>query len=351
MKKTFRYLAIIFTLLGAFLIWKFYPLGQEPVRIGYFLGGRVNIIYRTYIDNYFDKEGVKVKLYTKFLRGDEIYEVPKTDEETRELMKKGKRFGKMGGPEIVEKIVRGEFDGGTIGEASFISSISKGMPIMAVAMLGYDSVPGKAIIMRSDVKIRSPADFKGKTMISRRAGPGDEIFFLEFLKDIGISPDDLIVISQVDEENATTLLEEKKIDGGLYHLANARRLVLAGTAYVYRPMDWMDSALSHAVLVFHKDYLKNHRDEVQKIVNAYVKRIAYEKSIPDEERDRSWRKGLMMEGEFEELEIPTYDLPPKMRVDLLNKMQDLLLEYNDIERKVDIKDFVDDSYVDNAKHF
>jgi len=328
----------------------------QPVRIGYFHGGRVNMIYRTFLYNYFDQEGVAVELYTKYLYGDEIVKVPKTNEATLALLLARERqdsqrnvFGKMSGTEIVEKIMAGEFDGGTIGESSFLASIQKGLPIVAVAMLGYDAVPGKGIIMRSDVKINSPSDFKGKTLISRRAGPGDAIFLREFLGDIGLVPGkDLTMIDQVGELDAETWLEEKKIDGGLYHLVAVKRLVDSGLAYVYRPMDWMDSAISHALLVFHKDYVANHREEVQRVVQAYVKRVAYEKSIPDEQRDRSWDKGLMMEGEFEGMEIPTYDLPPKIRTDLLEAMQGLLLKYGEIDQAVDITNFVDTSFVDNA---
>ena len=321
---------------------------DNPIRIGYFLGGRVNIIYRTSIYNYFDDEGVNVNLYTKFLREEEIFEVPKSEEE-RVKMSKGKRnFGKMSGIEIVDGMVAGIFDGGTIGESSFIASINKGIPLVAVALLGYDAVPGKFILIRSDVEINSSEDLKGKTLISRRAGPGDAIFFREFLKDEGIGEDDVTIIDQVGEDDSETLLKEKKIDGGLYHLALGRRLVKAGEGYVYRPMDWMNSALSHALLVFDKNYLETHREEVQRFVNAYVNRIAYEKSIPEEEKDRSWSKGLMMVGEFQGMRIPIYDLPPRLRPELLEEMQDLLLEYGEIDAKVDIEDFIDYGFVETA---
>jgi ABC-type nitrate/sulfonate/bicarbonate transport system substrate-binding protein len=321
---------------------------ENPIRIGYFLGGRVNIIYRTSIYDYFDNEGILVNLYTKFLNNDEIFLVPKSEEERRKFTDGRPHFGKMSGLEIVEGIEEGRFDGGTTGEASFIDAVTRGAPIVAVAQLGYDAVPGKLILMRSDIIINSPEDLKGKTFISRRAGPGDAIFFREFLKAEGISEEDVTVIDQVDEDDAITLLREKKIDGGLYHLARGKRIVEEGLGYVYRPMDWMNSQLSHSVLVFGKTYLETHREEVQRFVNAYVKRIAYEKSIPEEEKDETWNKGLMMAREFEEMNIPGYDLPPKVRVDFLEQIQDLLLEYGEIDKTVTISDFVDGNFVERA---
>lgn len=361
-KNFYNYLIIILILLaGYFLAQKFYVPDEKidpattarPVRIGYFHGGRVNMIYRTSIYNYFDEEGLDVELYTKFLKSDELFEVPKNHSETSEMWSgktaHGNPFGKMTGIEIVDRIMRGDLEGGTIGESSFISSVNEGLPIVAVAMLGYDAVPGKAIIMRNGVEINSIDDLRGKTLISRRAGPGDYIFLREFLKDIGlVANKDLTIIDQVDEDDAHIWLDEGKIDGGLYHLTTVRRLVLADLAYVYRPMNWMDSAISHAVLVFHKDYVESHREEVQKVVDAYVKRIAYERNLPDEEKNTTWDKGLTMGAEFQGMRMPAYDLPPRLRVDLLEEVQNLLLEYDFIDEKIDINDFIDKEFVEEA---
>jgi ABC-type nitrate/sulfonate/bicarbonate transport system substrate-binding protein len=131
-------------------------------------------------------------------------------------------------------------------------------------------------------------------------------------------------------------------------LARGKRIVEEGLGYVYRPMDWMNPQLSQAVLVFHKEYLETHREEVQRFVNAYVKRIAYEKSIPEEEKDASWSKGLMMAGKFEDMVIPTYDLPPTLRPALLEEMQDLMIQYGELDKKVDVEDFIDYTFVIQA---
>ena len=357
-KNLYAYLILIsIFIIASFFIRELYSADEKieivtpipPVRIGYFHGTPTNMIYRAHINNYFDEEVIDVKLYTKFLRGEEFFEVPKSEEEKKKLAEGMIGFGAVSGMEVADEIMRGEFDGGTIGSSSFVASIHKGVPLVAVAMLGYDAVPKKAIVMRNDVKINSPEDFMGKTLISLRSGPGDAIILREFLKDIGlVANKDLTVIDQVDGDYANEWLREKKIDGGLYHLGVTRRLVLSGVAYVYRPMNWMDSAISHVVLAFHKDYIESHREEVQKVVNAYVKRILYEKNLPDEQKDRSWDKGLMMEGEFQGMRVPAYDLPPKLRVDLLQEVQNLLLEYGEIDSIVDINNFIDNSFVEES---
>ena len=135
-KKPHIYIILILILIGApFLIREFYPADEKteiisterPVRIGYFHGGRVNMMYRTLIYDYFDEEGVSVELYTRFLKKDELFKVPETDRETTAMWigktEFGNPFGKMRGTEIVDEIMAGELDGGTIGESSFIDSI------------------------------------------------------------------------------------------------------------------------------------------------------------------------------------------------------------------------------------
>ena len=255
---------------------------------------------------------------------------------------------KLTGVEIVDLILENKIDGGVIGESSFVQKIHEGAPIVAVALLGYTPIPGKCILLRKGLKINSVEDFKGKTLASRRAGPGDAIFLREFIEDIGLTEKDINIIDQTDDADHKRWIKTGEIDGGLYHLHTARKLISSDAAYFYRAMDWMDPAISHAVLVFTRDYISNYPENVQKIVNAYVKRIAFENSIPEEDKDGSLDKGLMMKGDFLGMEIPKYDFPPRIRLDLLNKVRDLLLKYGYIDAKKNIINFVDNSFVEKT---
>lgn len=342
---------------------------ENIVKIGYFHGGRVNMIYRTHINSFFDEEGINVKLYTQNLKSTNLFEVPKSNVEVRMMAEAGS-FGKIRGTEIVELMLEGVVDGGTIGEGSFIRMVNDGAPIVAVALLGYENTPGLAIVMRKGIAINSVDDFRGLTLLSRRSGPGGTIFLKEFFEEIGFASEDLNVINaygnnskdwqskkkedyvnviyQVDEDDSRNWFIDGSIDGGLYHFSTVRILVHEDAGYIYRPMDWMKPDVSHAVLVFNKDYVQNHPEEVQKVVTAYVKRVKYEKDLPENEKDRSWDKGLFMENNFQGLAIPRYDFPPKIRINPLNEMQDLQLKYGYIEEKINIEEFIDDSFVDKA---
>lgn len=322
--------------------------GEGEVRLGYFHGGRTNMIYRAYIDDYFKNEQVDVGLYTKNLNKENFFNIS-DDEVSAQQLAKESDFGKVSGEEIISEIINGRLDGGTVGESSFISAISKGDQIVAVASLGHMTSPARAILIRSDLDIKSPADFKGRTLIARRAGPGDGVLLREFAESIGLDPDrDLNIIEDVSDDDSMTLIKNKKIDGGLYHLLAAKYLIESGMAKIHKLMDWVDPGISHALLVFSRDYIKNNPDKVQKIINAYVGRIEYEFNLPEEEKNESWDKGLMMEGEFEGMSIPKYDLPPKLKPDKLNQMQNLLLKHGEIDKKINTEDYLDHSFVEEA---
>lgn len=324
----------------------------DVVKLGYFHGGRSNMIYRTHLFGFFEKEGVKVELHTKILREPGLVKVPSDHQEMRRRVKRSKRlFGKMSGIEIVDKMKKGVLAGGVVGEASFVYCVHRGDPITAVAMLGHDvkGLPGKAIMLRNGLVIRSPEDFRGKTLASRRAGPGDAIFLREFLKDIGMLGDPTIrIIDQMDEDRYRRNLATGKIDGGLSHLKTAQRLVRRRAGYVYRRMDWMNPEISHALLVFRKDFLEGRPEAARKIVTAYMRRIRFEKDLPEERINRSWDKGLMMEGTFRGMSIPRYDYPPLVRMDLLEEMQALLLEYGKIKEKRDLSPHVDNGMLEDV---
>lgn len=328
---------------------------NKAIRIGYFRGGRTALFYRAFIDDYFKEEGVEVILKTKILHESKYLPAPKDINEIRNV----KYFGKVTGEELIEEIVKGNIDGATVGESAFILMASKGLPIVAVAMLGHDvsGRPGHAVIFRKDIVIRDSSDIKGKVLATRRAGPADKIFLLEFLRNEGLEEKDVKLIEGLPEDRLKFRLENKSIDGAYYHLAMLRRPVEEGKAYIYRKLDWLKPELSHALLVFSRDFVKNNPQAVESIVKAYVKRIKFEHSLSNEERLRAGkheayssqvRKILEMATDFQGMDFPQYDLPPLASLDLLSEMQMLLCRYKYIAKEVDLMSFIDNSFVEKA---
>jgi len=322
---------------------------SNQLKIGYFHGGRTMLLYRAYINNEFDKENIPLSLITKVLYQPDFYTIPKSYEDIKNIG----LYGKATGGELIDEVIKGNFAGATPGEASFISAASQNLPIVAVAQLGHDvkGQAGHAIIFRKDVTISQPSDIKGKTLASRRAGDGDGVFLREFLASIGLDPQkDVKILDKVIDDELNQALKKGSIDGGYYHLMSIEKLVENDQAYVFRKLDWLNPELSQALLIFHKDFVKNHPDQVEKVIRAYMKRIKYEHGLSKEERlkdpGKGYQKGLQMEKDFQGMNLPQYDLPPKVSRELLDQMQDLLLKYKYIDKKADLSKFIDNSFVE-----
>lgn len=340
-------------LLGASLLagtscgWK---AQERTPRIGYFHGGRTNLIFRAYVDGDFDRAGVKVDLATRNLFNSEYFPIPHSWDGFLEQMDSvsAGRYGKVTGIEILRQIEIGNLDAGMVGESSFLQEIARGTPSVAVAALGHDTLemPGHCIIFRKGVKVRGPQDMKGLKFCSRRAGPGDEVFLREFLAQEGLDPDkDVQIFDGVSDPLMEKGLVDGTYDGGYFHLMGVVPLVTEGKAYVYRPLNWARADMSVALLVYHKDYLAAHRDEIRKLLETYIRRIDHEYQLPTDQRVQRRKKGLQMAESFLGMNYPQCDIPPVVRVDLLEEMQGLLIKHGFLKKAAPIQDFVDNSLV------
>jgi ABC-type nitrate/sulfonate/bicarbonate transport system substrate-binding protein len=359
-----------FLLMVIFLIIKWaYPAAAEDnfspplqyfknpsIKIGFFYGGRVNAIYRAFVEGYFDKEGIKVELLTRLEDKNGWFSMPQSYEATREILDAGNPlvFGRATGTEIIENMEKGVFVGGTIGESSFIYACARGSPIQAVALLGHDSAerPGKCLVVRNGVTIKNPQDFKGKRIVSRRAGPGDVIYVKEFVSSIGLDPEkDVIIIEQVPSGKLNEYLETGKADAVLYHMYAVPPVEKAGIGYIYCPMNWMNPELAQAVLVFREDFIKTHPDLVEKFILGYMKRLKFEKKITVTDEERLLHTddlGTKIKYHYKNLSMPVYDYPPLVRLDLLTEMQQLLFKYKEIDKQIDLGKYINNDFVTKA---
>lgn len=329
---------------------------NKSIKIGFFYGGRVNVIYRAFVDGYFDREGIKAELITRLEDREGWFSMPQSYGMTKEILDTSNPlvFGRATGIEIIENMEKGVFVGGTVGESSFIYACVKGSPIQAVALLGHDSVerPGKCLVVRNGIAIKNPQDFKGKRIASRRAGPGDAIYVKEFCSSIGLDPEnDVTIIEQIPSGQLNEYLRTGQADAALYHMYAVAPVEKAGIGYIYRPMDWMNPELAQAVLVFRKDFIEKHPELVEKFVLGYMKRLKFEKkvTVPDKEKLLHTNDlGTKIKYHYKNLSMPVYDYPPLVRLDLLTEMQQLLFKYKEIEKKVDLKRFINNDFVKRA---
>jgi ABC-type nitrate/sulfonate/bicarbonate transport system substrate-binding protein len=325
------------------------------IRVGTFIGGRTNIVFRTSTHGYFDRAGLDVRLLTKNLHGHKIFVIaPGAAAAQSQEKKMGiEVYSKMTGIEIVDLMNLGRADAGLIGESSFISCVVRGDPIVAVALLGHDrkDMPGHAMVLRKDIAIRGPEDFKGLRLASRRAGPGDVTFLREFLASEKVDPSWVTILDQMSDDDQTKQLVLHKIDGGYFHMLTVRTLIMNDLVRLYRPLNWMNAEMSQAVLVFRRDFVRQNPEAVTRFVEAYMRRIRDEKpmpaTVPSSKTD--WLdRGLTRKHEFMGMSMPVYDDVPLVRPELLGEMQRLLLKYQEIPRAADLTPAIDNSFVEEA---
>jgi|GEM_PF-614225 len=327
---------------------------KNRVGIAYFLGGRTAIMYRAYITNKYDNSGLEVELYSKniydrsgkgFLTHRDYYRVPKKEVFTTNQFK-------ATGIELIEIMMEAGNMGATIGETAFLQGIEKNVPMVAIAEVGYDSkeTPGHAMVLCKNAKYEKPEDLKGKKFGSRRSAGGDEVFLREFISSIGLDPNkDVVIAGNVPDDKLKHDIRTGQLDGMYAHLMSVPKL--PPHCRVIRKMDWVNSELSSALLVFPKAWLAKNRDMVKKMLRVTMEQIALERTYTKaERRNKKWksRKGIEIEMDREDMQLPKVRQPPTVRLELLQDMQTLLRKHNVFDGKAQVKDFIDNSLVEEV---
>jgi ABC-type nitrate/sulfonate/bicarbonate transport system substrate-binding protein len=337
---------------------------NRPIRIGYFHGGRNRLFYRAYLNGYFKAEGLNVKLFTGAYdsNGKTLIELPDDPKRVKGLSSNFRAWGKMTGLEIINKMVEGDFEGGCVGATSFIYSIQKNLPIVAIAGLGHSrsDKPSRGLVIRSGVKIENPRDLKGKRIGFVRKGSGDELLLRNFIKDAGLKDGDVVLVD-IEYDRELDSLARGQLEACLLHYGFAQVVLARGQTYLYKKLDWIDPSVEYALLVFRKDFIERHPAELKKLVDAYKRRIEFEeRKMTKGERkeikhlefleghldaDQMERYASHIESESLGLGPPVVDNPPAVRVDLLKELQDLMFKNGFIERKVDIEKYIDRRFI------
>ncbi len=326
---------------------------HDVINVGYFHGGRTMLLYRALVNNYFEKEGLSAYFYTKQLRTNEWKKYDNTGDENTFL---GRKAGKATGIELTDLLLSGKVDVSFIGEAAFLKACSQGKPILAVAQLGWDEAEegGHSIVIKKGIKINGPKDLERITWGTRRSSGGDDIFLKEFLYKEGADLSKIKIISGIDDDKISRFLKEGKIQGAYHHLMMVRNDEEDGFVYTYRKLDWVNPNMSQAIAVVTNDYFKSHQDILRKFIRGYMKRIAYERSLPEEERRKKVRlennKGYKvalyeMEMNYKGMNLPQYPAIPIIRKDLMDEAIVMFSRHKFIEGNFQVEKCYNNSLV------
>ena len=322
------------------------------VGVAYFLGGRTAIMYRPYLDKKFQSTGVKVELYSKslydrkgkgFLKHRDYYRIPEEHVFTDSQFK-------ATGIELIELMMASANIGASIGETAFIQGITRKVPMVAVAELGFDAkeTPGHAMVLCQNHPYNKPEDLKGLKFGSRRSAGGDELFMREFFSSIGLDPNkDIKVFGNMPDDKLGRKIQSGELDGMYAHLMSIPEM--PKHCRVIRKLDWINPEVSSALLVFPKEWLAKNRENVKKMLKVLVEQIAFEhKMTKDERRKKEWknRKGIEIEMDTVDMQLPKVRALPTVRVEMLNTIRDLLKKHKVSDPPSDIENYVDNSLLE-----
>jgi ABC-type nitrate/sulfonate/bicarbonate transport system substrate-binding protein len=324
---------------------------DDPVSIGFFHGGRCHHFYRAYLSDSFDRAGVNTQLYTSFLNDPYRFE-PVSRNFEREYARRAKeRMGRVTGTVLTTMITLGELDGAIIGEASAIMAAKQGLPIVNVARLGHGDrdVSGFMIVMRNGLNAKTAEDLRGKTVSTRRAGPGDEVLLREYFHQAGMEAGkDYEIVAQTNDDQQHHWLKDGAIDAGLYHMYGVSKQIAAGKVDLMRPMDWVPGDLPAAYLAFHKDFVRDRPDDVLRILRGLMWRLEYEKTLPSSVQKANRQFGYVLEYFFRGTRLPHTTFPFTAERNHLQQMQDMMLRHGAMDSPVDLEPYLADGLFDQT---
>ncbi len=309
---------------------------EEAIEIGYFHGGRAQLLYRAQLAGEFASECLDLRLVVGRDAGGELFTLP-AEHESFEAALASAGVERWGSASIVEAIASGAIDGGAVGEAEFVDAVSRGLPITAVATLGINrkEIPGYALLLRRGKRVGRSADLSALKVGVNRTAPFDLVLARELMRQLspkGLAPR---LEEFVSAREITSAIETGDLDGGFYHYRAAKALIGSGVATLHRRLDWADARLTHALWVFNNDFLDRRPQDLERLLSVYLQRIASEEDPPEYSDELA-------------MGVPAWELHPTVDVERLDGVQGLMIEHGLLRKETDLYPFIDNRFVTRA---
>src|SRR5438445_10014497 len=179
------------------------------------------------------------------------------------------------GIEEADALVAGQIDAAMGYYNHTIDLQSKGKSVECVVQIGL--TPGHAVVVPINSSIRSAADFKGKTLGITGTGSSTD-FELQYLADkAGVKASDFTRLPVGAGQTFIAALQHGQIAGGITSQPTIQTLLGSGQAKVLMDLQSLSettkafgSAWPSTCVYMRTDYVKSHKDAVQKLVNSMV---------------------------------------------------------------------------------
>ena len=210
---------------------------------------------------------------------------------------------------------------------------------------------GSFIVSREKIDNFSLEDLKGKYIIGGRKGGMPEMTLEYTLKQNGISLDEVTIDTSVEFANMASAFMSGTGDFVTLFEPSATKLENEGKGYVVASLGEYGGNTPYTSYNALKSYIKNNKDTIKKFTKAINKGLEY----VDKTDNKTLAKDLvdyfpdMKEDELEKMverykSINAWKKTTYFSEEEFDHMEDILIEANELDKKVPFKDLVDNSF-------
>lgn len=182
------------------------------------------------------------------------------------------------GGDLMTAMASGDIDVGYAGITPVMSSIEQGVPVKVVSGA---QIEGSAIVAGADSGISSIADLKGKTVATPGEASIQNMLLTYALKENGVSTDD-VEFTTMKAAQMTDALKAGKIDAMIIWEPYSSIAVSSGDGQLVANTSEILPGHPCCVVVAREDYIDNHAEALQKVLEAHANATDFTNENPAE---------------------------------------------------------------------
>ncbi|WP_297981352.1 ABC transporter substrate-binding protein [uncultured Methanobrevibacter sp.] len=182
------------------------------------------------------------------------------------------------GGDLMTAMASGDIDVGYAGITPVMSSIEQGVPVKVVSGA---QIEGSAIVAGANSGISSIADLKGKTVATPGEASIQNMLLTYALKENGVSTDD-VEFTTMKAAQMTDALKAGQIDAMIIWEPYSSIAVSSGDGQLVANTSEILPGHPCCVVVAREDYINNHAEALQKVLEAHANATDFTNENPAE---------------------------------------------------------------------
>jgi NitT/TauT family transport system substrate-binding protein len=244
-----------------------------------------------------------------------------------------------GGPDLVKAVIAGDVLLGAAGSTDIFVAREAAQPLKMVAT----HTEGNHFTLNVAPEIQGPAELKGKTIGVTRVGATTWVFARMFAKAQGWDPDkDVKVVGLGGLDAQLAALARKEIHAFVWGDGGAVTQ-LEGKSRVLLRLDAVTPKWISQIQYVAEDAIKKNADQIRKAMKAVFSGVRFMKDQTQDAAELiakkiNWRPEAVLAAH--KISSPLFSLDGQVSMEALRSMQDTLLEYGMLKKKLPVEEHV-----------